>query len=62
MTRINLARALLEVEDVDAVNCRSCSATADEGETHCPSCKSYWEDCDAGLWEGPWPQEQRSTK
>jgi hypothetical protein len=55
MPKISLSTADLEMQEKNAVFCRSCSATADEGENYCIHCKSYWADCDAGLWDDPEP-------
>lgn len=55
MAKFSLSAADLEVQEENALSCKTCSAFPDEGEDYCRSCKTYWADCDAGLWDDPEP-------
>lgn len=52
MAKINISEALLEKEERDGDQCRSCSAPADDAyEPYCMHCGMYWEEVDSGLFE-----------
>lgn len=51
--KLTISQALAEVED-DKWQCETCTAPAMEDGPHCLSCKLYWADVEAGLFNEPW--------
>lgn len=50
--RITLQAARTMAAEERTLTCATCDApTPMEGETHCLSCKTYWEDVSNGLWD-----------
>lgn len=55
MSRAKELREAADQASAEAWECETCSAPKDENdERYCRNCRMYWEDCDAGLFDGEW--------
>lgn len=52
--RISIGEATLIAERDDVGECESCVSLAEDDDLYCRNCRSYWNDCEDGLWDEEW--------
>lgn len=51
MSRLHVSEAWEQALEDRALTCKTCDAPSEEGGTHCWPCRTYWEDCLAGVFD-----------